>query len=89
MFFVKKIEKLSESSFGIEWTDGKWQEFTLAQMQNKCPCIRCKEGERVVEENVRAIKLRNIGRYALQIVFTSGCSRGIYTFSMLREMENI
>ena len=44
-------------------------------------------GERKVDENVRATKLWSVGRYALQIAFTSGCSQGIYHFSYLRRGE--
>lgn len=87
MDLAKRIEKISETSFGIEWSDGVWQEFALAEVQRRCPCIRCKEGVRKVDQNVGATKLSAVGCYALQIAFTSGCSQGIYHFSYLRRGE--
>ena len=37
-------------------------------------------------DEVEALQIVNVGRYALKIDFTKGCSRGIYPFSLLRSL---
>ena len=37
-----------------------------------------------VDENVGAKSVTAVGRYAIKIQFTSGCSTGLYEFEMLR-----
>jgi DUF971 family protein len=91
---IRKISQKDNHTFSIEWSDGITQVFRLADLQRNCCCAGCVDettGERRVDpcsvkDDVRADKLVSIGRYALRVVFTSGCSSGIYSFDMLRKI---
>lgn len=77
--------------FMIEWLDGKQSRIPLSKLQAGCPCMRCKQSKDMPfrkEEAVSAIRLYNYGRYALKVEFTSGCSRGVYPFSLLRDISS-
>jgi len=89
--FVRKIAQKDHQTFFIEWNDGVYQEFHLSDLQRRCPCAHCVDARSLdclwdsksVSDDVRAIAIRSVGRYALRIQFTSGCSKGIYRFDML------
>jgi len=85
-FFVRRIAQKDQHVFWIEWTDGKVMEYRLSDLQRNCPCIRCKERAMICDIDVQASCIKSVGRYALKVDFTSGCSRGIYTFSFLRKL---
>lgn len=59
--------------------------FTPAALQKRCPCIKC-GGQGKSAENVGVIQLQKMGRYALKVIFTSGCSQGIYPLKLLQEI---
>lgn len=91
---IKAIQQKDAHAFTIVWNDGKEQDFRLSDLQRNCPCANCVDentGRKLldpntVKEDVRAETIRNVGRYALQIQFTSGCSTGIYSYNHLRTM---
>jgi DUF971 family protein len=95
MILIRTIQQRDNHSFTIQWSDGATHHFKLSELQRLCPCARCVDentGQRrinpaSVDENVRAITIRNVGRYALRIQFTSGCSTGIYDFDMLYSLR--
>jgi DUF971 family protein len=92
---IHKIYQKDSYTFTIEWSDGKVGHYRLSDLQKQCPCAGCVDettGQRLVKnENiddfVQARRLINVGRYALRIDFTSGCSTGIYSFDMLRKQD--
>jgi DUF971 family protein len=91
---VKKIRQKDNHTFTIEWSDGVAADYRLNDLQRMCPCAHCVDemtGKRLlnansVRDDVRASRVINVGRYALRVQFTSGCSTGIYSFTMLRQM---
>lgn len=89
---VKSIQQKDNHHFTIVWSDGLVKNYRLSDLQSHCPCARCYDvntGKQIVEnisKDVRAKKIVNVGRYALRIQFTQGCSTGIYSFKMLRNM---
>jgi len=93
---VRKIEQKNNHLFTIEWSDGKIHDYRLSDLQKQCPCAACVDentGQRTldvstVREDVRAKRIISVGRYALRIQFTSGCSTGIYDFALLRKMSS-
>jgi DUF971 family protein len=93
--FVKEISQKDASRFEIEWTDGKRMDYRLSDLQKNCPCARCRDektGASLIDESklkadVSAFRIKSMGRYALRIDFTSGCSKGIFTFSFLRQLK--
>ena len=90
--FVRKIYQKSNSVFTIEWIDGKIVDYRLSDLQKNCNCARCvdeKTGKRLVEpslisDELTAKRIYSVGRYALKVEFSSGCSRGIYPYSWLK-----
>lgn len=93
---IRSLVQKDNHTFTIEWNDGKIAEYRLSELQKQCPCARCVDeltGKRIVQEStinedVRAKGIDKVGRYALRVEFTSGCSTGIYDFDMLRKMAN-
>ena len=91
---IKRISQKNNQTFSIVWADEIVQEYRLSNLQKQCPCANCVDentGKRMVDitrirSDLKATSIRNVGRYALQIRFSSGCSTGIYTFDMLRQM---
>lgn len=91
---VRKIYQKDNHSFAIEWNDGQMGIYKLSDLQKLCPCAACideQTGKRIldiatVKEDVRAIRITSVGRYALRIQFTSGCSNGIFDFDFLKKM---
>jgi ATP-binding protein involved in chromosome partitioning len=92
--FIRQIWQKNNYVFSIEWSDGCVQDFRLCDVQRDCPCAHCVDeltgrrllDSRLISDRVRAVAIRNVGRYALKIQFTSGCSAGIYSFDRLRKM---
>ncbi len=94
---VSRIYQKDSHRFTIEWADGRRYDYALADLQENCPCARCREESKnnsfasksPSEREVFAIRIYNVGRYALRIEFTKGCSRGIYTFAFLKELGKL
>lgn len=91
---VHKIQQKDNHTFTIEWSDNTIADYRLSDLQKRCPCANCTDeitgkrllDERSVKEDVKAIRIVSVGRYALKIKFTSGCSTGIYSFEMLHSL---
>ncbi|MCB1082607.1 MAG: P-loop NTPase [Chlamydiia bacterium] len=73
--------------FSIEWWDGKKSVYRYGVLQEKCICIECKEKVKIVAEEVKGLEIIPVGNYGIQCRFSTGCSKGIYPFSMLRAMD--
>ena len=94
LYSIKKIAQAGPSHFLIQWGDGKCAKYRLSDIQKLCRCANCREektGRLLIDlakldPDVQAIKIVNVGRYALRVQFTSGCSHGIYPFSLLYSM---
>lgn len=81
---LKKIWQKDKHHFVIEWTDGLVGEYNLGDLEKRCPCALCSESkEAKVKQETSAIKIKSVGRYALRIQFTKGCSMGIYDYEFL------
>ncbi len=89
-FIVKKIDQLDNYTFSIEWADGVVTKYRLSDLQRACPCANCTDEKSVtakkddLKNDVSAVNITSVGRYALRIQFTKGCSQGIFGFDMLR-----
>jgi DUF971 family protein len=90
---VKNIYQKDNHSFVIEWNDGLVGEYQLGMLQKRCPCAQCRDEKTgqaqsrqdKSQKGVRARRIYSVGRYALRVEFTSGCSTGIYSFNMLHQ----
>jgi DUF971 family protein len=93
--FIRTIRQKDHHWFTIEWSDGKISDHRLSELQRQCPCARChdeKTGKQLmdpskIDDDVKASRIVSVGNYALQIFFTKGCSKGIYPFWLLRQMN--
>lgn len=71
----------------VEWRDGFVHVYKGEEIQMYCPCVLCKETvHKDKHESVTIKQITPIGKYGLKLQFSSGCSRGIYPFSMLRKL---
>jgi ATP-binding protein involved in chromosome partitioning len=92
--YLKKIYQKDHNTFVIDWSDGLSHDFRLASLQKRCPCAQCYDpatGQQLcrdsqIDPDVQAATIQNVGRYAIRVQFQSGCSKGIYSFSFLRQL---
>jgi len=91
-FLLKSIKQKDNFTLTIDWSDGVTRDYRLSDLQRSCPCAGCNEEsggkKKDVKDDLRAVRVQNVGRYALRIQFASGCSAGIYSFAMLRTLGN-
>lgn len=95
--FIREIAQKDNYTFTITWNDGVVGNYRLSELQKQCPCAGCIDevtGKRILDEknvkpDVRAVKIVSVGRYALRIQFTSGCSTGIYEFDLLHKLAKM
>ncbi|MDP1835593.1 MAG: P-loop NTPase [Chlamydiales bacterium] len=79
-----KVGRQGSQHIEMSWSDGNVQTYRLSDLQQRCPCAGCVEaGHPPTDPEVGCTQVTSVGRYALRIQFTSGCSKGIYTFDML------
>ena len=92
---IKQIKQIDNHHFQIDWNDDTTATYHLDKLQKNCPCAGCVDESTnirkplatemsLIAEEVRAKSIKSVGRYALKIQFTSGCSAGIYDFEFLR-----
>ncbi len=92
VYRIKEIKQKDNYVFTITWNDGEVIDYKLSELQKRCPCANCTDeltGKRVVDpntidEHVKAKRIVSVGRYAIRIDFTSGCSKGIFSCDDLR-----
>jgi DUF971 family protein len=92
---VKNIRQKDNYTLTIEWSDGQINHYPLSDLQKKCPCAKCydpssgkqKVQEGAISNDLRAVRVSSVGRYALRIQFASGCSSGIYSYAFLRSLS--
>ena len=75
----------------ITWSDGRVCVYPYRYLRLQCACAACVEemsgrpilNVAMVPEDVIAVDFLEVGRYALQFLWTDGHSTGIYPFRML------
>jgi DUF971 family protein len=82
----------------LAWSDGSERYINLRKLREACPCAVC-QGEpdamgHVVkptvthtEKSFRALRMQQVGGYALQITWADGHSSGIYSYDLLRRIQ--
>jgi len=82
----EEVQVREKDSKHVEiFLNGEWHALSLHEIQKNCPCARCSK-EKKSDPKVALLEFSLMGRYALKITFSSGCSRGIYPFSLLKKM---
>ena len=78
----------------IQWADGSESRFDVRALRLACACARCVDewsgramlDPATVPTDVHPLKIRGVGRYAIQIDWSDGHDSGIYPFRRLREL---
>jgi DUF971 family protein len=81
---IIEVKKIDHHYFEVEWLK-KRSLHRFSDLQERCPCVICAEKDRPSDPNVSAINIQIVGNYAVKFQFTSGCSRGIYTWQNFHE----
>lgn len=91
----EKIEH-DETLVRIKWKDGSSSEIDSYSLRLQCPCALCVDensGQRILRPedvplSIRALAVRPVGRYGVMVDFSDGHNKGIYRFSLLRELSD-
>ncbi len=90
------IERGDESC-NMTFSDGAEYHVEYLDLRLDCPCANCKprreNKQRMIEFQEELSRLRIekpsievVGHYGLKFIWPSGCSSGIYSFDILREI---
>lgn len=90
-----KISGVGQPRIEIEWEGGRKSGYSARELRLACPCAACVNeisGERMlkpesVPQNLTAIGIYPIGRYALQILWSDGHATGLYAYEFLRKLQ--
>lgn len=91
-----RIAQQGPRELGIRWADGAESVFDVRALRLACACARCVDewsGRATLDPasipgDVRPLRIRSVGRYAIQIDWSDGHDSGIYPFRRLRELGN-
>lgn len=92
---VRKIYQVDRYTLGIDWTDGRKSQWRLSHLRRNCPCAMCVDEwtrERTldpqsVDDDLLASGVESVGRYGLRVAFADGHTTGIYSYALLRELD--
>jgi len=79
-----QVRQLGPQTIEIQF-DGIWHPLPLHHIQKQCPCAGCERGKKS-DASVSLLEFSLVGRYAIRIKFSSGCSQGIYPFTLLKNL---
>ena len=90
------IEQAGPDSLRIRWNDGVQSLYAVRELRLACRCAHCIEemtGRPLLDPtgvppDVRPLRIRPVGRYALQFDWSDGHDTGIYSFEYLRQLHD-
>ncbi len=90
----REIMQEGDAGVRITWADEKVCRYTAPALRRACPCAQCVNewtGQRVlkpesVPDELTAVNVEIVGRYALNFRWSDGHETGIYSFRYLREL---
>lgn len=90
-----EIRQAGPDTLAITWHDGHRSHYPVRRLRLACSCAHCVDewtGEGLLDpasvpDDVRPVKIENVGRYALQVHWSDGHETGIYPFRRLRELD--
>ena len=90
---VREVE-LAGQEVRILWSDGHRSRYSARHLRINCACAQCLEewthrrllDPAQVPQDLRAEDYLEVGRYALQFLWSDGHFTGIYPFEALRQL---
>lgn len=84
MLQVEKILNAGNYELVVKWSDGMTQHIAASTLQENCPCVCCTMHKESIDPRVKILSFNIKGRLGIQIRFSSGCQKGIYSFNQIR-----
>ena len=89
-----EIRQAGPQSLEILWADEVESQYPVRDLRLACNCAICVDewtGEYKLDpgqvaEDVHPVRVKTVGRYALNIIWSDGHESGIYPFERLREL---
>lgn len=87
-----EIRRLGLSAVRVLWSDGHLAEYGNRYLRECCPCAECREKPRRElpvlgqGDEVYAVQIGLVGRYAISIQWSDGHDTGIYSYKTLRQI---
>lgn len=93
------LRKDGDDRLVIAWSDGRSTVHTWQQLRASCPCATCREERNVppdpfriinpaeVSGPLRPVAMTPVGHYAYKIAWSDGHDTGIYSFDLLRQLD--
>ncbi len=86
-----QIKRSDKRAIEIVWSDGHRSTYPNHYLRNHCPCAECRERPPHVlpvigkaGEELHAVQIGVVGRYAISIQWSDGHDTGIYSYQTLR-----
>jgi DUF971 family protein len=76
----------------IAWADGHTSHLRHALLREQCRCAGCEQQRRhgagvaAADEALRLVRIEPVGDHGLNLGFSDGHARGIYPWSLLRQL---
>ena len=80
---IQSLEIIEQKSLKIVWKNGTISDLEAKELQASCPCAQCKV-DKALQKEVRLVGMKRIGSYGIMFDFSSGCSYGIYPFTLIK-----
>lgn len=84
-----EIKRVGTSEIRVRWSDGHRSVYPNHHLRNRCPCALCRERPPHVlpvvgGQEIHAVQIGLVGRYAINIQWSDGHDSGIYSYETLR-----
>lgn len=89
-----EIRRVEDRELHVVWADGHRSIYPNKYLRQHCACAGCVHewtGERLLDprtvpDDIRALEISLVGRYAVQFRWSDGHATGIYPFERLRAL---
>lgn len=90
----KSIE-ITEEGLAVQWDDAHRSVYPFKPLREQCKCANCIDewtGRRIldpdsVSPDIEVLDFIEIGRYAVQLLWSDAHETGIYSFALLRSLS--